>query len=531
MTSLSSYNSFFFPPYQSGNTLKYQYLPFIILTVFLLFLGVLGYYTIEMDHPFGLATESRALYVDEGFYADAAQNFAKFGQWMFPFDSRHWPGAPFLTVAQTIVFSLFGVSLEAARLLSITLSLISCLALYGIARASLTPVPSLLVSISAALTFSFLAHARTAIPDPVATAMAMLAFLVYIRVRSRSVAIPLSLVFSFFAFFTKMYFLAALMTIIFLWAVELLLLPKLKDQEFDKKSILVFIVSLLSLAAFYLAYFLFFREDLAVYHHINKDKMPIFDLAYLYGKTIASLVILPFNTKTNVFLVAIGISLSVFLLLNLWPKNFRKLSDKTGTLGRAEYAISIWLTGGILMIGVLPFHNAHYQLFSILPIIFIAAVSQKLIFSGRALIIVISIITVVHLSFQVKFYKEWIERPQQTAIYDASRSMVEIIHSEDQEKMIPVIGEYSAELALFSDRMLSLDAKWVSFKKLCERVTYWKPQYHVNIVWPGSGSSKVRDLIAQCDIVEKIKEIERYKVFDLWNDEIVLTRISYKEKN
>jgi len=530
MTYLSSNNSIFFPSYQTDKKSKYQYLSLTILTVFLLLLGFLAYYTIDLDHPFALATTSRALYVDEGFYADAAQNFAKFNQWMFPLDSRHWPGAPFLTSVQTVVFSLFGVSLEAARLVSIVLSLISLFALYGIARASLTPYVSLLISVSAALTFSFLAHARTAIPDPTAASMAILAFLVFVRVRKRELAIPLSIIFSFFAFFSKMYLLSAFMTIVFLWSVELFLLPKLDKCAFDKKAIMIFLLSLFLIGVFYLSYYYIFRKDIAVYYYINSNKLPFLDIKYLYAKISMSLRILPFNTKTNIFLIAIGISISYFILLSLWPKNFRKLVSKFRAMGRAEYAIGIWLILGLLMIGILPLHKAHYQFFSILPIVFLGAASLKLIFSGRPFIIIVSLFVIAHLAYQVPFYKQWAKRPQKTAIFDASYNMVEIIHRASRDKMIPVIGEYSAELALFSDRVFSLDARWVSFRALCERVNYWKPQFHVNVVWPGSVSTRERDLIARCDVVESVEEMKRYKVFDLWKDEIVLTKIRYKNE-
>ena len=91
-----------------------------------------------------------------------------------------------------------------------------------------------------------------------------------------------------------------------------------------------------------------------------------------------------------------------------------------------------------------------------------------------------------------------------------------------------MIGEYSAQLGLFSNRIMSLDAKWVPTSTLCERLNYWRPQYHVNVVWQWSSSQDERHKFKECDFVKGIQEKARYPVFPEWKDEIVLTRIYYK---
>ena len=69
-------------------------LAFWFLLAALAVLVGLAYETIHFDQPFLISSASRALYVDEGFYSDGAQNFAKFGRWGFHLDFPHWSAAP-----------------------------------------------------------------------------------------------------------------------------------------------------------------------------------------------------------------------------------------------------------------------------------------------------------------------------------------------------------------------------------------------------------------------------------------------------
>jgi 4-amino-4-deoxy-L-arabinose transferase-like glycosyltransferase len=529
MTSQENKPSFFFPSYQSSKDSKYHYLPFLILIVFLSCLGLLVYSTIHLDHPFGLSTLSRALYVDEGFYTDAAQNAVKFDQWMFPLDSRHWPGAPFMALSQYLAFSLFGVSIETARMTSVMFSLVSGLAIYSIARASLTPAISLMLAVAGLLSIGFIGHARAAIPDPIATCCALLAFLVYIRVRSRSFAIPVSIILAFLAFFSKMYFLSVLASVIFLWSVELFVLPKINKSDFDRKAILTFLLTLFLLGASYLLYFYIFRFEITIFRSINSNKMPYLDVYYFYLQIRQSLSVFTLNTKTNVILVVLALSIVYFIASSIWSKSFKAVPGKLKNIGRAEYAISTWLIAGILLIGILQAHKSHYHFFAILPILFLGTVSLKLVFPERFYTAVMSMALIGHLMYQLPFYIKWEQRENKTAVYDASVSIVEQVLKQDKSRIVPVIGEYSAQLGLFSDRIMSLDAKWVSQATLCDRLNYWRPQFHVNVVWPKSMSKNERYKIKKCAIVSHTRVMANYPVFAEWQDEIVLSRIVYNK--
>jgi len=58
-----------------------EYVVLLVVLAVLISLTALAYYTTNVDFPFRISTYSRALYVDEGSYSDAAQNFLKFGSW------------------------------------------------------------------------------------------------------------------------------------------------------------------------------------------------------------------------------------------------------------------------------------------------------------------------------------------------------------------------------------------------------------------------------------------------------------------
>lgn len=503
------------------------------MAVFLGALAIFAYSTIQIDHPFKLLDiSSRALYVDEGFYADAAQNLVKFGQWDMPLDSRHWPGAPFLAMLQSIVFSVFGVSLTGARLISIILSLISVFALYALCRMRFTPGWSLVVSLSGLVTFNFLGFSRAAIADPTASAMAFIALLIFARLRLRSFAIPLSLLFAFFAFFSKMYFLFALATMVFLWFTELVVFPLIfRDRKFEPSSVGVFCLSLIGLALFYWAFRSYFSEEIKNFLDINSNKTPKLNWLALYYTFDDAFEKMPYHTKSPYMLLVLASAAIFYLLSRFIPSHFKHTLAGIRNLNRADWAVGTYLVAGYVLVGMLSIHKAHYHFFTILPVIYLATSAIFLIFSGWFRHAALGLVLAAHLVHQVPFYSGWVERPNLTSMYELSEDITALIERENPtDDIVPIIGEYSAQAALFSPRMMSLDAKWVSQKALCERIDYWKPKYHVNVVWPKSGSRRERDLIAKCPSIAGYEEIKRYASFLEWKDEIVFTRLHYKKE-
>ncbi len=252
---------------------------------------------------------------------------------------------------------------------------------------------------------------------------------------------------------------------------------------------------------------------------------------YLYNSFADATRKLPYHTKAPYFIIILFLSAAYYFISLLRAKLLVKLLDDLRQLGRAEWAIGTYFVAGFLVVGALVHHKAHYHYFTILPIAFLAIACLNLIFTTWSKTALIASALALHLLYQLPYYAAWIDRTNPTSMVDASREMSGFISAENPAKMVPIIGEYSAQLALYGDTLMSLDAKWGSGKAMCERVAHWRPAYHVNVVWPDSSSRRERDYIAQCDVVSGYQEISRYPIFKPWHDEIVLSRLLYTEES
>ncbi|MFC1665912.1 hypothetical protein ACFL17_09880 [Pseudomonadota bacterium] len=521
---------FFFPSFDDQSSHSSELPAFLLLCISLVLLVVIGHLSLDLDHPFKIATNSRALFVDGGFYSDAARNWVQFGQWSFQYDSRHWPGVPFLSVFRALVFSWFGVSLESARLSSIYLSLISCIAFYFIVRTSLKPFVAVALTIAGASTITFVAHARSALAEPTATCFALLAVLVFVRIRNKNIAIPLSLTFAFISFLSKMLFLHILATMVVLWGFELLLRPLLDKQTVEKRAILLFGLSLAGISIIYFAGVYLFRHEMLTYLSYNTGKSPVFHPVVITD-IASSLYRLGDHTKAYFFSWAILLSMFWLAGLAFMKNKGRGFRQTVLSMGRAEMAMATWLFIGLVLVGIMRQHKAHYHFFAILPLAFIAVISLKLVIASRFQSAAIGILILAHTSFQIPLYAEWLERTPKTIFVDASREMANIIHQQSEPGIIPVMGEYSAQLALFSDRMLSLDAKWnpLPYLGFCQRLNHWRPKFHVHIVRPRSRSSRMPTWYKTCKFITHLEDVKRYWLHKKTKDEFVLMRIHYRE--
>jgi len=193
----------------------------------------------------------------------------------------------------------------------------------------------------------------------------------------------------------------------------------------------------------------------------------------------------------------------------------------------------MYLVSGLLLTGVLKLPKAHYQLFVIMPLAFLATSAIYRQFPRKRAAYVACTILLVQLAYQVPLYYEWLGRPKNTIIADASREIAARIEQGMATGNIPVIGEYSAQLGLYSERILPLDAKWIDQQALCRRLLYWKPRYHVNVIWQGSKSTQEIERITACPGITGGKRLLRYRIFkEHWyGDYIVLTQLEYTHKN
>ncbi len=503
----------------------------VILICFCLLFFLLGYFTIHVNPPFAITTMSRALYVDEGFYSDAAQNFVKFGDWGLAYDLRHWPGAPALTALQTAVFSIFGASLTAARLISVFFGLISFVSLYLIARDRFGDLLSLLFSVAAVITISFTSHSRAAIADPIAVGFSMLAILLYLRLNNKLWAIPLSLLAAYFAFCSKMYFLFTLVTLVMFWIIEIAILPRKKNNKVVKSELYLLLISILFITLSYVLLRFVFEDSFAEFLHINSNKVPILDAMVLSKQFLVSLQHLPFNTKTHVFLICLAL-IFIFLVLSIFfSRSIEKVVQIASNWGREGWIFSVFLLLGIGTIAALNIPTkAHYFYFSILPICFLAILGLIILLPRKLSLSIISLVLVSHILLQANYYFEWFNRTERQTINDASQSMVSFIGKEnpDADQTIAIIGQYASQLGLYSDQLMPLDLRWSTKTQVCSRINYWQPKYLVDFYFPGRGTYS-KDILTSCPQITGFQELSRFSVFKQWQDEIVFDRIIYSE--
>ena len=488
----------------------------------------------DINFAHSVGTQTRALYVDEGFYSDAAQNLIKTGTWEIAHDSRHWPGSPLSLVLQSVVFTLFGASITVARLLSVLLGAIGAWALFSMAKLNFSPGVSVLLTLSSIATITFVTVARLALTDPMAMSMSLLAMWVFSAMSNRHLALPLSLGFAFLAFFSKMYFLFAFATMIAVWFGELILQPLIYRSAINWRLVREFFYSLLVVAFLYGLYRFVYIDEISNFMAINQNKKPYSDFVRWYGSIKHSMALLPRHTQSAVFfgtlLVSIAYAIGHFITVR-WvvPQKTARVLASLRKINRAEWAMGLFLISGLITIGSLRLHKTHYHFFAIIPFAFLAisAIYHQLPakLAGYASIVIL----IAHVAFQVPAYSQWFNRPGSTSIADSTDDMAAHILRDTPSGMIPVFGEYSAQLGLYSDRIISIDAKWVNQTELCERVRYWKPRYHTNVVWPRSASLKMLSRIAACPVVTDTREVKRYRTFGELNDYLVLNRIDYVE--
>lgn len=503
----------------------------LILVAILLGLSILAYYFTDINFPFGLGTYSRALYVDEGFYSDAAQNFIKYGAWHLPHDVRFWPGAPTLLILQTAAFSIFDTNLTVARMLSVVFSILGGLAVYWIARTRFNPLMSVVVALLPMLSISFVTHARSALGDPIAMAMALFSILVYVRMGNRLLAIPVSLMLAALAMLSKIYFLFCVAAIVVLWLGELVISPILHKKPIDRRLLVTLTVTVLSLGLAYYAYGILFHDAISSYMYTNVNKKPVLHIVYLINAFLDSLKILPLNTKASVFigvLVLSGVYCLIILLLAIRDFSFSKLVTFFNRFNRAEWAMALFLCIGLVTIGILKLHKTHYHFFAIIPLGFLSFVAIQHILPSKLRNIASIGIILLHLNVQIPYYEAWFDRSNNESIKKSSEKIVKRIFKNNTQELVPVIGEYASQLGLYDRRILPLDGRWSTREALCARLVYWKPIYHVNIVWPNSRSSKELSWIAMCPQVIGYEEIRRHPTFlKFTKDEIVLSRLIY----
>lgn len=503
----------------------------LLLALLLTYVAVMAA-SMTIDPPFFLVDLfSRALYVDEGYYADAAQNLVKFGQWVFPHDNQVWPGAPFLSVLQAAVFSVFGADISTARLISIVGSAVGVWALYLLCRMRFGVGLSLLIALAALVNFNYVGYSRSALTEPTAGVLTMLAALFYARSPNKNWAIFLSLLFAYFAFLAKIYFLFVLLSVLALWAFEIFLLPLAHRARFKPKQAAVYIIITLTIITSYLVYMWLFSAELEEYLALNNHQSATLHWGYVASKFAQAGDQIIFSTKSPVLIAVLILVTGYFLFSRTLPARLERLRDDVGKLNRADWIMGAILVSGFMVTAMLGVHKGQYDYFAILPLLYISVSMLGLLFESITATSLIAGILVVHMLTQIPWYQRWLDRPNNTRIHDTAAEVVKLIETAvPEEERIVVFGEYSQILSLHGSRIFSVGDNWISNAERCARAEHYQPHYHINVVWPGEKYfSQMRDRIVDCPGgAIRYEEVMRYTTMEKTGDEIVLTRFIYE---
>jgi hypothetical protein len=162
-------------------------LPVFLLAVAAVFL-VLHYVHLRADFPNHSPWMDWSKYTDEGWYGDAAIRHFQLGHWYVPGDFNPAAALPVWPFAEGLVFEVTGVSLLAARALTVTVFAAILIASWFLVARRRQGKPSLLtasvaVLMLAANPFCFV-FTRVAIVEPLLILLTLLALLAAARCRS-----------------------------------------------------------------------------------------------------------------------------------------------------------------------------------------------------------------------------------------------------------------------------------------------------------------------------------------------------------
>ncbi len=160
----------------------------VVLLIAASFLFAAHYLHLTADFPNHSPWMDWAKYTDEGWYGDAAIRTLERGRWYLPGDFNPAAALPVWPLLELAVFRFAGVSLAAARALSVSVFGVTLLAAYALLRRfRATPnslAPAAAVVLLAASPFCY-AFTRLAILEPLLVLLTLLALL---AVSSRSLA-------------------------------------------------------------------------------------------------------------------------------------------------------------------------------------------------------------------------------------------------------------------------------------------------------------------------------------------------------
>ena len=439
------------------------YLAFLIVVI-ALFSG-LRLVNLEADFPPGL-TRSGVLYMDEGWYSNAAVNFRISGEWYVEGDFNPSVNMPIGQLLQTVMFSIRGMSLASARLTVALFSLLLVALVYLLTKRYTDMTTSLLIVSLLSLNFMFFAYSRLAILEIIMMSFIVLSLFIVssTRVRSNVFAVVISSLVLAIAALTKSTALSVLPILMYL--------SSLRGEDL-KKGILLAGISVAVFAAIFATYTLFvfyaFPDDFSHYREINFSSRSSKGVL-----AVAKSGIRGFLQSRCVGTIIYPVSMLSSLLLFLRSRDFRK-----NVLVRLSL---LWIFLHLGLLSTISYHPPRYFLPLAIPVVILFAVALKSLPAYLGKRVAFSAQLVIVLCFTIlsgSRILEYVSNPSNTFV-NMVREVERIISSDretSQDAML--IGHFANTISLetgirsINSSLGTRDLEW--------KMEKYRPDYYITL--------------------------------------------------
>lgn len=462
------------------------------LGVSLLLLG-LRFINLNADFPYRI-NNSADVYTDEGWWSNSAIIHQLTGQWILEGDFNPVIYLPVFPIVQAASFSLFGLSLGAARLSIVLFSILACLVTYGLVARMEGRLTASVVLLLLSANFALFGFSRLALLELPMTCFILLSFL-FAACTHFPKAIYLSLaVLSFcLALLTKTTALFALPSLLFLiWIKQ----PTWRKGLVASLVVLAGIVLLAGI--YYLAMIHWYQNDLNWLFQNTTLKPHENALTSLTPKAIYGAVYRVVGRGILLDGVIVPIILIAFPLLLVFYRQVRK-----NPLVLASSAWIVITFTALAMRGYLPLR--YYLplifpfciLFSYLILHFIRRLQPSRWSYIPALVITgVWILSFINVA-------QYLAVPQYSYQEMADDIERQILASEEPRPLI--LGSVANTLTLatgipsINTTMGTRDLQW--------KLAHYQPNFYVSLGWND-------EIIQQIEEVYDVENLSRYDVFD-----------------
>lgn len=486
----------------------------VLLGALLLAVGA-RFVRLEIDPPYNIISNSGEFLTDEGWYTKSAQLHAKFGEWTSEHDMAWFSHTSLFSLVESVAFSLFGVGVRVARLVSVVASCVSLAAFYLMLRTIQPRAVALATCLIAAIALPCFAYSRMALVEPLGIAASMTALAAWVRLPRGVPACGAGLLLAAAAYFVKVSFIFTFVALVLLSLGEAALL--VRDRRRGAALAVLALAALVPAAAAaaqaHVSALAPEQSATFVQWHVKSrvDELSFDSVVYSEAKVAFKLA----TTTGCLTLFVIGVLGTIALVIR-----DRHLPGLPRT--RTTWALLLWGLGGASFFGLFEYQPPRYLLFAVFPIVFIAVSVVRDLPPRDRWCLRVMLLLAVHAGAQIPGYAAWLGRGSLASADAASRSAVAKMDLTGAEGGVGVIGGTASFLGLYDERIRPLDYRHED--ELASRVQRWRPRYLVTF------PDAAQFIVINCPgIVERIEEVSPLHYMDNYYtpQDVTLYRIHY----